>query len=169
MTISRDNLLVRGYLLLVNAASSLQSVFLLAVRLYWGWQFMQAGWGKLHRMPQVIQFFTNLHIPAPAANAWFVSILEFIGGILLAFGVGSRLLGLMFSVDMLVAYMTDDRASLVKIFSDPGKFIAADPFSFLFASLVILIFGPGKIAIDALLASRFNYSERLRSHFDRAM
>ena len=86
MTISRDSLLVRGYLLLINAASSLQSVFLLAVRLYWGYQFMQAGWGKLHRMPQVIQFFANLHIPAPAANAWFVALLEFIGGILLAFG-----------------------------------------------------------------------------------
>jgi putative oxidoreductase len=169
MTISRDSLLVRGYLLLINSASSLQSVFLLAVRLYWGWQFMQAGWGKLHRMPQVIQFFANLHIPAPAANAWFVALLEFVGGILLAFGVGSRLLGLMFSVDMFVAYLTDDRAALVSFFSDPGKFIAADPFSFLFASLIILIFGPGKIAIDTLLASRFNYSGRLGSNFDRAM
>jgi putative oxidoreductase len=169
MTISRDSLLVRGYLLLINSASSLQSVFLLAVRLYWGWQFMQAGWGKLHRMPQVIQFFTNLHIPAPAANAWFVALLEFGGGILLAFGLGSRVLGLMFSVDMFVAYLTDDRAALVSFFSDPGKFIAADPFSFLFASLIVLIFGPGKIAIDTLLASRFNYSGRLRSHLNRAM
>ena len=169
MTISRDSLLVRGYLLLVNAASSLQSVFLLAVRLYWGWQFMQTGWGKLHRMPQVIEYFASIHIPAPAANAWFVALLEFVGGILLAFGVGSRLLSLMFVGDMFVAYLTADREALVKFFSDPGKFIAADPFSFLFASLIILIFGPGKIAIDTLLASRFNYSDRLRSHFDRTM
>ena len=35
------------YNLFVRALSSLQSPFLLAVRLYWGWQFMQAGWGKL--------------------------------------------------------------------------------------------------------------------------
>ena len=76
MTISRDSLLVRGYQLLITGASSLQSLFLLAVRLYWGWQFMQAGWGKLHRMPQVIDFFAKLHIPAPAANAWFVALLE---------------------------------------------------------------------------------------------
>ena len=27
--------------------SFLQSPFLLAVRLYWGWQFAQTGWGKL--------------------------------------------------------------------------------------------------------------------------
>ena len=35
------------YRMLIRAASSLQSPFLLAVRLYWGWQFMQTGWGKI--------------------------------------------------------------------------------------------------------------------------
>ena len=39
--------------LLIAAASSLQSVLLLAVRLYWGWQFMQTGWGKLHHLDKV--------------------------------------------------------------------------------------------------------------------
>ena len=31
------------YRLLIRAASGLQSPFLLAIRLYWGWQFMQTG------------------------------------------------------------------------------------------------------------------------------
>lgn len=169
MTNSNDNFVVRGYQLLINVASSLQSVFLLAVRLYWGWQFMQSGWGKLHRMPQVIEFFASLHIPAPAANAWFVALLEFVGGILLALGVGSRLLSLMFVGDMFVAYLTDDRAALVSFFSNPGKFIAADPFSFLFASLIILIFGPGKIAVDALLARKYRHDDSgAFSRVDRA-
>jgi hypothetical protein len=30
--------------------SYLQSPFLLAVRLYWGRQFAQSGWGKLHHL-----------------------------------------------------------------------------------------------------------------------
>jgi len=166
---TNDSFAVRAYTLLIDAASSLQSVFLLAVRLYWGWQFMQTGWGKLHRISQVIEFFASLHIPAPAANAWFVALLECVGGILLALGVGSRLLSLLFVGDMLVAYLTADRAALMSLFSDPGKIIAADPFSFLFASLVILIFGPGKIAVDTWLASRFNYANRLRSELNRTL
>lgn len=141
----------RGYQLLVQITSSLQSVFLLAVRLYWGWQFAQAGWGKLHKMPQVIQFFASLHIPLPAANAWFIALLEFVGGILLALGLGSRLLALLCVGDMLVAYITADREALMSFFSAPDKFAAASPFVFLVAWLIILIFGPGKISLDALL------------------
>ena len=151
----KNNLLVKAYQLLITLTNSLQSVFLLAVRLYWGWQFAQTGWGKLHRMPQVIEFFSSLGIPAPAANAWFVALLEFVGGILLAIGLGSRLLALMSVGDMLVAYITADREAFLGFFSHPDKFAAAAPFVFLVAWLIILIFGPGKISIDALLERRF--------------
>jgi len=51
---------------------------------------------------------------------------------------------------MLVAYVTADREALFAIFSNPGKFYVADPYTFLFAGLLILIFGPGKIALDTL-------------------
>src|SRR3974390_3618926 len=79
----------RGYELLTRVANSLQSPFLLAVRLYWGWQLMQTGWGKLSDINKVVGFFTDLGIPAPALNAWFVSGLEFGGGLLLILGLGS--------------------------------------------------------------------------------
>ncbi len=141
----------RAYSLLISGGNSLQSLFLLFVRLYWGWQFCQTGWGKLHNMPHVIEFFTSLGIPAPALNAYFVSGLEFFGGILLALGLGSRLLALMFTADMLVAYVTADRAALTSIFSKPDDFIAATPFAFLMASLIILSFGPGRFSLDYLI------------------
>ena len=66
---------------------------------------MTTGWGKLHNIHKVIGFFTSLNIPAPALNAWFVSGLEFVGGILLIVGLGSRLLGFLLAFDMLVAYL----------------------------------------------------------------
>lgn len=135
-----------------HGASSLQSVFLLAVRVYWGWQFMQTGWGKFHRLPQVIEFFTSLGIPAPALNAYFVSGLELVGGMLLILGLGGRIIALPLAFDMLVAYITADREALGSIFSDPGKFYNADPFTFLMASLIILIFGSGLFSVDALIA-----------------
>ena len=34
---------------------------------------------------------------------------------------------------------------------DPDKFHAAAPFTFLVASVIILFFGPGKIALDGIL------------------
>jgi putative oxidoreductase len=52
---------------------------------------------------------------------------------------------------MIMAYVTADREALFSIFSDPDKFYAAAPYTFLIASLIILIFGPGKIALDTLL------------------
>lgn len=137
-----------------RAASSLQSSFLLLVRLYWGWQFAQSGWGRLHHLPQATQFFASLHIPFPGANVIFVSSLEFIGGVLLILGLGSRVIGLLLACDMIVAYLTADSEALRAVFSDPGKFYNADPYTFLFASLLILIFGPGRFALDWLLRRR---------------
>lgn len=134
----------------VAAASSTQSLLLLAVRLYWGWQLAQNGWGKLHNLSNVTQFFVSLGLPAPGATALFVASFELVGGILLALGLFSRIAALGIAVDMIVAYLTADREALLAIFSDPGKFYVADPYTFLFAGLLILIFGPGKIALDTL-------------------
>ncbi len=122
------------------------------VRLYWGWQFAVDGWGKLHNLPKVIEYFGSLGLPAPGPTAYFVSILELVGGILLALGLGSRLIALLLTVNMTVAYITGDREALLSIFSDPDKFSAAAPFTYLMASLVILIFGPGRFSLDYLIA-----------------
>ena len=154
------NYIAPAYGFLIKAGSSLQSLFLLAVRLYWGWQFMQTGWGKLHNIPHVIQFFTSLGIPMPGFNAWFVSLTEFVGGILLALGLGSRLFGLLLAGDMLVAYIASDREALFSVFSNPGKLYNADPYTFLFASLIVLIFGPGKISLDHYLSRRFESTQQ---------
>jgi putative oxidoreductase len=132
-------------------ASYLQCPFLLFVRLYWGFQIAQNGWGKLHNLANVTTFFASLGLPAPGPTATFVATFEFVGGILLFVGLGSRLIGLMLAVDMTMAYVTADREALFSFFKDPGKFYVADPYTFLFAGLLILIFGPGLIALDTLV------------------
>jgi putative oxidoreductase len=136
----------------LNLLNSLQSPVLLALRLYWGYQFMQTGWGKLQDISKPIDYFTQLGIPLPALNAWFVSLLEFGGGILLIFGLASRLISIPLVIDMIVAYIAADREALKSIFSEPDKFMAAAPFTFLFVSALILFFGPGSISLDYLIA-----------------
>ena len=148
--------LLRIYSQFSVAASYLQSPMLLAVRLYWGWQFAQTGWGKLHSIAKITGFFTTLNIPFPAFNAHFVAGLEFLGGILLILGLGTRFVGLLLAANMLVAYWTADHEALTSIFSDPGKFYVAAPYTFLFAALMVLIFGAGFLSLDALLMKRID-------------
>ncbi|MGB8481216.1 MAG: DoxX family protein [Acidobacteriaceae bacterium] len=136
-------------------ASYLQSPFLLAVRLYWGWQFAQSGWGRLHHISQATSFFASLNLPVPEATVVFISSLEFVGGILLIVGLASRLVSLLLAGDMLVAFWTADREALSSIFSDPGKFYGADPYTFLFAALIALIFGAGLFSADAWLSRHY--------------
>jgi putative oxidoreductase len=78
-----------------------------------------------------------------------------VGGFLLALGLASRLPSLLLVGDMLVAYITADRAALLSFFSDPDKFVAAAPCTFLCASLLILIFGPGRFSVDMWIERRF--------------
>ena len=141
----------------VRAASILQSPFLLFVRVYWGLQLAQNGWGKLHNLGNVTGYFASLGLPAPGPTAAFVSTVEFLGGLLLAVGLFSRFVGLVLSFDMLMAYIMADRGALFSIISDPDKFTAAAPYTILFATLIILIFGPGLIALDTLLLRRYPY------------
>jgi putative oxidoreductase len=139
------------YGLLVRIASRLQSPFLAIVRLYWGWQIAQNGWGKLHNLAHVTEFFASLGLPAPGPTATFVATFEFVGGVLLAVGLLSRVAALGLVIDMTMAYITADREAFFSFFTDPGKFYNADPFIFLFVGMVILIFGPGKLSLDALV------------------
>jgi putative oxidoreductase len=135
-------------------ADYFQSPFLLIVRLYWGWQFMQTGWGKLHNLSHVRDFFSSLGIPAPGIMATGIACLEFFGGILLIIGLGTRLIGLLQVGNMFVAYLAADREALFSFFKNPGKFYAADPFTFLFASIIVLVFGAGLFSLDVLIARR---------------
>lgn len=142
------------YCIFKHHAARLESPFLLLVRLYWGWQFTQTGWGKLHSLSHVRDFFASLGIPAPGLTAPAVASLEFFGGILLLFGLASRLTGFLLACNMLVAYITSDRQALESILSDPGKFYIADPFTFMFASLIIFIFGAGFFSLDYFFTHR---------------
>ena len=108
--------------------------------------------GKLHNLPKIAAFFARLNIPFPGLNAPFISMLEFAGGILFMLGLFSRPIAFLLACNMFVAYWTADHEAFVSIFSDPGKFYVADPYTFLFASLMVLIFGAGLYSVDTLIA-----------------
>jgi hypothetical protein len=50
----------------------------------------------------------------------------------------------------------------IEHFSDPDKFVKADPFPFLFTALIILVFGPGLLSIDALMKQILRRREKTK-------
>src|ERR1035441_4214831 len=95
-----------AYQRFVTLANYAQSPLLLMIRLYWGWQFMQDGWGKLTHLDRVTQFFTSLNLPAPGATAMLVALVELAGGLLFTIGLASRLVSLVLFINMTMAYLS---------------------------------------------------------------
>jgi putative oxidoreductase len=144
------NLLSSVAKLLLGLARRLESVALLAARLTVGVLFVSTGWGKVHNLGKVIEYFGELHIPMPAFNALLASYTELLGGMLLVVGLASRLAALPLMVTMTVALITakaDEIHGLPDLFGE----IEWTYFALLF---VIVVFGPGKISLDTIARKR---------------
>ena len=128
-----------------------RSVALLLGRLAIGLVFMSTGWGKVHSIAKVTEFFTSLHIPAPGLNAVVVGWSELLCGTALVLGVMTRLATIPLIVSMIVAILTAKRGDIHGFFD----LVAFEEFTYLVVLIMIAILGPGAIAIDHILAKRY--------------
>lgn len=141
------------YEMLVLVGKHLQSPLLLFMRVVWGVQLMQAGWGKLTHIDKPIGYFKDLGIPFPVENAWLVGFTETFGGLFLAIGLLSRLTSIPLVINFIVAYITTEQDGLKDLLSfDTDKFCADTAFPYLATAVVVLIFGPGAYSVDYLIA-----------------
>jgi putative oxidoreductase len=141
----------KAYELLIQTGNALQPLFLLAVRLFWGWHFFTAGWGKFHNVESTVSFFTELQIPFPLLSVYLAAFSECVGGLCLLIGFASRLAALPLIFTMVVALLTAHRKEVLAIFEDPTPLISESAFTYLCAALLIFVFGPGALSIDALI------------------
>ena len=60
--------------------------------------------------------------------------------------------------NMTMAYLCvpDDRINFTHILSNPSDFYGATPYTYWFAALLILVLGPGLIAVDTLIKRWFD-------------
>lgn len=143
------------YLKVIAFGNSIQSLLLLVMRLFWGYQFFKSGWGKLQDIPSVAGFFESLSIPFPVFNAYLVGYVEAVGGLCLILGLGARLFAIPLVINMVVALFTAHLGDLKKTWEDSNNLLRSTPFTFLLTSLVVLAFGPGKYSLDYLLEKFF--------------
>lgn len=122
----------------------------LLARLTVGVAFAESGWGKVHNLESVAEFFAELGIPAPAFQATFVSYVELICGTLVLMGLGTRLAAVPLIGTMVVALITA-KASEIAGFSDLIGTIEAC-YAVLLAWLALA--GPGEASLDHVLTRR---------------
>jgi putative oxidoreductase len=119
----------------------------LLARITLGLVFIGTGWGKLHTIPQVTEFFTGLGIPFPGFNARLTASTEFLGGLLILAGLGTRLVALPLAFTMVIAILTAKRADIDGITS----LVGFEEWSYLVMFLWLAVAGAGPLSVDALL------------------
>lgn len=141
------------YSFFLKIGSNLQSVFLLYMRLTWGHQLLLAGMDKLDHIKDTAIFFTKLNIPYPLFHAYSVGWFETIGGLFFILGFASRVISIPVIIIMFTALTTAHIEPLeqFKFLTDPHTLVAQAPYPFLVTALLVFIFGPGRISLDALI------------------
>jgi putative oxidoreductase len=123
----------------------------LLVRISLASVFIETGWGKLHDLPKVTGFFTQLGIPMPAFNAGMVSCVEFFGGILILLGLFTRFAAIPMAFSMLVAILTARRGDIDGVFALGGF----NEFTYFACFVWLVLAGAGAVSLDRLLFARW--------------
>jgi len=141
------NLLSRAQTRLLDIAERLSFLGPTLARLTIGVVFIGTGWGKLHGLDKVTEFFTELGIPAPGFNAVLASSAELICGTLLLVGLLSRLAAIPLIVVMTVAILAAKLENLHGL----SDLLGFEEWSYIVLSLWIAVAGPGPLSLDRLL------------------
>ncbi len=123
----------------------------LLVRISLAAVFMVTGWGKLHDLPKITAFFTELGIPMPGLNAVVVSTVELVGGTLLLVGLFTRLAALPMAFSMLVAILTAKRGEVDGL----ATLFGFNEFTYFACFLWLVVAGAGAVSLDRILFARW--------------
>jgi len=129
-----------------------------------GGVFFWEGILKFVYTNQGVGRFTKLGIPFPGSTAYFVAVLEIVGGLLLVSGLLTRMIAIPFVIEMIVAILTT-KISLY-LGTSPLPLPPAPPqigawavlheirsdYAQIMSVLFLLIAGPGPWSLDAMLA-----------------
>jgi putative oxidoreductase len=130
---------------------------LLILRIGLALVFIAHGWPKLNPnspMKGTVGFAAGLKsmgVPLPGVAAWIVALLETFGSLLLIVGFGTRVLAILFVINMLVA-IVQARIGMMKSSFAGGNAIGWEfEFILLVSSLLLFFTGAGAYSLDALL------------------
>src|SRR5262249_26961539 len=119
-------------------------------RLTVGLVFLQSGWGKLHDLDKVTNFFTELGIPHPWFQARLASTSEFVCGALLLLGLATRFATIPLIITMCVAI----RTAQWKDVDGLGSLVGLLEFAYIALLVWLATDGAGPLSVDRLIVAR---------------
>ena len=142
---------------------------MLILRLAGGGLALAHGWGKVVSLSagqgeRLIAGVAELGFPAPGLFAWAAALAEFAGGLLVVFGLATRVAAAFAAFTMVVAAFGRHKAHL-QLFAKLGL-LQAGPDAlkawgnpelalvYLAIFLGITLLGPGRFALDAMIGGR---------------
>ena len=139
----------------LNVLGRLDFVPPLLVRFVIGFVFVNTGWGKLHSLDHLIQYFTELKIPFPQIQAPFVAGIEFVCGGLVLVGLATRFAAFPLVGTMVVAIAT----ALWPDLDGLNDLLGRAEFLYIVLLVGLVVRGAGAVSIDALLAKRIDAAD----------
>ena len=121
-------------------------------RLTVGLVFIGTGWGKLHTLPDVTDYFSSLGIPMPGLNARIAAGTEFFGGILVLVGLATRIAVLPMAFTMVIAILTAKRGDIHGL----TDLVGFEEWSYLVFFVWLAVAGAGPLSLDRLIAPRLD-------------
>jgi putative oxidoreductase len=118
-------------------------------RLTVGLVFFQSGWGKLHDLGKVTDYFTELGLPAPAFQAGLASTAEFVCGGLLLLGLATRFAAVPLIVTMGVAI----RTALWDQVDGLSSLVGLTEFAYVALLVWLATDGAGPLSLDRLFGA----------------
>ncbi len=119
----------------------------LLFRLILAYGFYGPATMKLGNMDGIVEWFTGMGLPFPTLNAYMAVATETAGFVLLFIGLGTRIISIPLIVVMLVAIFTVHIGNGFEAGSNGFEI----PLYYLLMLFSLIITGPGKLSLDALV------------------
>jgi putative oxidoreductase len=139
-------------------AASVTDAVLLIGRVLLGWLFIASAagiGGKLWNIAGFAGYLKNLKVPAPEFFSWIGAIVEFVIGLCLILGVGTRYAALLTALFLIVA-----TALAHRYWEYPAAQVQGQYNNFLKnlaifgGTLLLFVTGPGRFSVDHMLAKK---------------
>lgn len=135
------------YCKVVDSLSNLMSLPLLLMRFVLAFGFFGPAKMKLGNIDGIISWFESINIPLPALNAYLATGTEALGVVLLALGLGTRLISIPLIITMIVAIVTVHLGNGFEAGNNGFEI----PLYYMIMLITLLVYGSGKFSVDHLL------------------
>lgn len=138
------------YFSVIATVEKLKSLPLLFIRLVLAYGFFGPATMKWKDIKSIAEWFGSIGIPAPYLNAYLAAGTEAAGVLLLALGLGTRLISIPLIITMLVAIKTVHWANGFEAGNNGFEI----PLYYIIMLISLFVFGSGKLSLDYLITKK---------------